>query len=144
MSWDAVKTANHLADCYVALWNEPDPARRRALIAELWTEDAVHILQPPQELREIAGRPGIGLTARLEAHGHAALEARATSAYEEFVAAGEFRFRRRDDVERLADVVKFSWEMVSRDGGVAGVGLDFLVLAPDGRINRDYQFIESQ
>jgi hypothetical protein len=25
----------------------------------------------------------------------------------------------------------------------AGVGLEFLVLAPDGRIRRDYQFIES-
>jgi hypothetical protein len=74
---------------------------------------------------------------------HAALEARATSAYEQFIAPGEFSFRRRDDVQRLADVVKFRWEMVSKDGEVAGVGLEFLVLAPDGRIRRDYQFIES-
>jgi hypothetical protein len=74
---------------------------------------------------------------------HAALEARATSAHEQFIAPGEFSFRRRDDVQRLADVVKFRWEMVSKDGEVAGVGLEFLVLAPDGRIRRDYQFIES-
>jgi hypothetical protein len=83
------------------------------------------------------------LAARLEARGHAALEARAASAYEEFIAAGQFTFRRRDNVKRLADVVKFNWEMVSKDGEVAGVGLEFLVLAPDGRIRRDYQFIES-
>jgi hypothetical protein len=33
--------------------------------------------------------------------------------------------------------------MVSTKGEVAGVGLDFLVLAPDGRIRCDYQFVES-
>jgi hypothetical protein len=82
------------------------------------------------------------LTARLEAVGHAALEARVTSAYEEFIAQGEFSFRRRDDAARLADVVKFRWEMDSEDGEVAGVGLEVLVLAHDGRIRRDFQFIE--
>jgi hypothetical protein len=132
-----------LADLYFALWNEPDPDRRRELIVELWSEDGVHILQPPQEMREIAARPGIGLAATLEARGHAALEARATTVYEEFVARGAFSFRQRDNVERVADVVKFNWEMVTTDGEVAAVGLGFLVLAPDGRIRRDYQFIES-
>jgi hypothetical protein len=127
----------------VALWNEPDPDRRRSAIAGLWTEDRVHILQPPDEIRDAAARPGIGLTAWLEARGHAALEARATSAHEEFIAAGEFSFRRRDNVARLGDVVKFNWEMVSKSGEIAGVGLEFLVLDPDGRIRSDYQFIES-
>jgi hypothetical protein len=47
------------------------------------------------------------------------------------------------DPDRLADVVTFNWEIVSKDGDVAGGGLEFLVLAPDGRIRRDYQFIES-
>jgi hypothetical protein len=138
-----VRDPHELADGYVALWNESDPERRRELIADLWTEDCRHILQPPQEMREIAARPGIGLTARLEADGHAELESRAASAYEQFVAQGAFHFRRRDNVERLEDVVKFNWEMVSPDGDVAAVGLEFLVLAPDGRIRRDYQFIES-
>lgn len=138
-----MREPSELADHYVALWNEPDPDQRRKLIEELWTEDGAHILQPPQEIRDIAARPGIGLSATLEARGHTALEARATSAHEEFVASGAFRFRRRDNVESVADVVKFNWEMVSTDGQVVGVGLEFLVLAPDGRIRRDYQFIES-
>ena len=30
-----------------------------------WTEDGRHILQPPQEIRGIAARPGIGLAAIL-------------------------------------------------------------------------------
>jgi hypothetical protein len=81
-----VTDAKELADRYVNLWNEPDAARRRQLIVELWTEDGAHLLQPPQEMCELAARPGIGLTAGLDARGHAALEARVTSAYEEFVA----------------------------------------------------------
>jgi hypothetical protein len=137
------KVAEALADRYVALWNEADPERRRRLIAELWTEDGAYILQPPQEMREIAARPGIGLAAKLEARGHAELEVRASSVHEEFIARGGFELRRRDDLDRVADVVKFRWEMVSADGAIAGVGLAFLVLATDGRIRLDYQFIES-
>ena len=43
----------------------------------------------------------------------------------------------------VGDAVKFNLEMVSEEGEVAAVGLEFLLLAPDGRIERDYQFIES-
>ena len=39
--------------------------------------------------------------------------------------------------------MKFGWEMVRReDGEVAGVGLEVVFLADDGRIREDYQFIE--
>jgi hypothetical protein len=58
-------TTNQLADSYMALLNEADPDRRRELLGELWTEDRTHVLQPPQEIREIAARPGIGLSATL-------------------------------------------------------------------------------
>jgi hypothetical protein len=133
---------HELADRYISLWNEPDPKRRRQLVTELWTDDGAQLLQPPQEIREIAARPGIGMSATLETRGHAALAARVTSAYHEWVDRGGFHFRRRDNVDRVADVVKFNWEMVSADGEVAGVGLAFLVLAPNGRIKLDYQFIE--
>jgi hypothetical protein len=136
-----IRAAEELADRYVSLWNEPDPGRRRELIEQLWSEDGAHILQPPQEMREIAARPGLGLAATLEARGHDELDARAATAYEQWVGSGAMTFRRRDDVERLADVVKFHWEGVSPGGEVTGVGLDFLVLDPDGRIKRDYQFI---
>jgi hypothetical protein len=51
--------------------------------------------------------------------------------------------RGRDDAERLGDVVKFHWEAVANDGEAFGVGLNFLVLAADGRIERDYTFVES-
>jgi hypothetical protein len=138
-----IREAEHLADRYVALWNEPDPERRRRVIAELWTEDGSQILQPPQEIRDMAASPGIGMAATLEARGHAELEARAASSYEQWVGSDGLSFRRRDDVDRLHDVVKFHWEAVSQDGQVTAVGLVFLILATDGPIRRDYVFIES-
>jgi hypothetical protein len=135
------RSAAELAEKYVALWNEPDTDRRRRLIAELWTEDGRHILQPPQEIREIAARPGLAITATLEARGHEEIEARAASAYEHWVGSEGLSFRGRDDAERLADVVKFHWEAVTKDGELFAVGLNFVVLAADGRIERDYTFV---
>ena len=134
--------AGELADRYVALWNEPDPDRRRRMIAALWTEDGSHILQPPEEIREVAARPGIGMTAVLEARGYEEIEARAATAYEEWVGSQELSFRRRADAERLHDVVKFHWEAIAKDGEAFAVGLSFLVLAEDGRVRRDYTFVE--
>jgi hypothetical protein len=135
------QATTELAESYVALWNEPDADRRRRMIAELWAEDGRHILQPPQEIREIAARPGIAMTAILEARGHEEIEARAAGAYEHWVGSEGLSFRGRDDADRLADVVKLHWEAVAKDGTVFGVGLSFLVLAADGRIERDYTFI---
>jgi hypothetical protein len=36
-----------------------------------------------------------------------------------------------------ATIVKFHWEAVAKDGEAFAVGLNFLVLAADGRIERD-------
>ena len=134
--------AKDLTSRYVAAWNEPDPARRRQAIQELWTEDGTHVLQPPAEFRQAAA--GLGFTsAALEARGHDELEVRVTRAYRDFVAPGQFTFRPRDNAGALRNVVKFSWEMVPADGGeAAATGLEILILGPDGRIEADYQFIE--
>lgn len=136
------RAAEQLADRYTALWNEPDADRRRRMIAELWTEDGSQILQPPQEMREIAGSPGIGLAVTLEARGHSELQARATTSFEHWVGSEGLSFRARDDAQRLGDVVKFHWEAVTDDGATAAVGLNVLVLAADGRIQRNYTFVD--
>jgi len=130
-----------LVDRYVAVWNEPDAELRRKAIHELWTEDGAHILQPPQEIRKAA--IGLGFTSTtLEAHRHDELEVRVTRASRIRRARG-FTFKPRDNADRLHNVVKFNWEMISSRGGeVAGVGLEILILDEDGRIKTDYQFIE--
>jgi hypothetical protein len=135
------RSAAEVAETYVALWNQPDADRRRRMIAGLWAEDGRHVLQPPEEIRAIAAQPGIAMTPILTARGHAEIEARAASVYEHWVGSEGLSFRGRDDADRLDDVVKLHWEAVARDGAVAAVGLSVLVLAADGRIDRDYTFI---
>src|SRR5215212_10871890 len=135
------RSAAELAEKYVALWNESVADRRRPMIAELWAPDGRHILQPPQEIRAIAAQPGIAMTAILEARGYEEIEARAASAYEHWVGSEGLSFRGRDDAERLGDVVKFHWEAVAKDGQVFAAGFVLLVLAVDGRIERDYTFV---
>ncbi|MFL5853217.1 MAG: hypothetical protein ACJ77G_12160 [Solirubrobacteraceae bacterium] len=135
------QSAAELAEKYVALWNESDADQRRPMIAELWAPDGRHILQPPQEIRAIAAQPGIAMTAILEARGYEEIEARAASAYEHWVGSEGLSFRGRDDAERLGDVVKFHWEAVAKDGRVFAAGFVLLVLAVDGRIERDYTFV---
>jgi hypothetical protein len=130
-----------LAEKYVALWNESDTDRRRRTITELWTEDGRHILQPPEEIRVIAAQPGIAMRAILEAQGYEEIEARAASVYEHWVGSEGLSFRGRDDADRLGDVAKLHWEAAGKDGTLFAVGLSFLVLAADGRIERDYTFI---
>jgi hypothetical protein len=80
-------------------------------------------------------------TGDADAPGYEAIEARAASAYEHWVGSEGLSLRGRDDAERLGDVVKFHWEAVAKDGKAFGVGLNFLVHAADGRIERDYMFV---
>ena len=80
-------------------------------------------------------------TGDADAQGYEEIEARVASAYEHWVGSEGLSFRRRDDVDRVADVVKFHWEAVDKDGEAFAVGLNFLVLAADGRTERDYTFV---
>jgi hypothetical protein len=131
-----------LVERYVAMWNEEDPDARSAAVRELWAQDGAHILELPQEMLSEATRIGF-ISPVLEARGHHALEARVKRAHDEFVASGEFRFRPRDHAVQIGDVIKFGWEMVPAAGGdAAATGLEFLLLDAQGRIRRDYQFLD--
>jgi ketosteroid isomerase-like protein len=108
---------------YAAVWNEPDDALRRKAIAELWAED------------------GAEYTETAEYRGRDAIHARVSSAYEQFVAAGEFVFIPVDDAVSHHNAVTFSVHMVSTAGGVpVWSGIVFVLLDQEGRIQRDYQF----
>ena len=135
-----VNDPHELAERYTAVWMEPDGDRRRKAIAELWSEDAIHFLQPTQVVYEAAAERAVNPTWHVR--GHDELEARVTSAYEDFVATGQMTFRLSERARRLGDVVTWRWEGVSPDGEVVGAGLEFVILAADGRIATDYQFVE--
>ena len=53
---------NELAERYTAVWMESDGDRRRKAIADLWSEDAIHILQPTQEVYEAAHERAVNPT----------------------------------------------------------------------------------
>jgi hypothetical protein len=131
--------AEHLVQRYVAMWTEPDPATRRKSIEALWTEDGALVLHPPAEIRDAAAALGFA-HATLDARGYDEIEARATCAYDEFVAPGEYTFQASGPAVRLHDVVKFRWEMVPVGGGEpVGAGVDVFVI-DDGRVRTAYQF----
>ncbi|MFC4907683.1 hypothetical protein [Actinomadura gamaensis] len=136
--------ARKWADRYVAMWNESDPARRKALIGELWADDAVQVLvDPPQEIRDAARALDFAVPT-LEVRGHQALVARVNRAYEMFIEPGEHVFALAAEPSvLLPGVLGVRWSMVEKSTGkaVAG-GLDVLALDADGRIRSDHQYID--
>jgi len=110
---------------YVAMWHEPDAARRRAIVQELWAAD------------------GENRSRRFDIRGYDAIVARVKRAHDEWVAEKGFVFRPSGNTDTFDGVVKFFWEMVPKDGGAReALGLDLFVLQDDGRIRSLYQFVE--
>lgn len=108
---------------YLAAWNEPDPARRRALVAKAWTED------------------GSYLDAAREGTGHDALDAMIAGAQAHFPG---YRLRLASGIEAHHDYLRFSWVA----GGTADAplyikGTDFAVVAGDGRIQSVVGFVDA-
>jgi hypothetical protein len=102
-------------DTYLEAWSEPDAARRRELIAQVWAEDG-ELVDPPLDG---AGHDGIdGMAVALQGlyEGH--------------------RFRRASAVDAHHDACRFAWELVAPDGSVALTGLDVALLAEAGRLRR--------
>jgi len=116
--------AQKLANRYIAVWTETDPAARRKAIEELWAPDGLHYV------------------ATREARGYEALEERIIGSHEKWVRDGGNRFRAASNAQSLRNVVTFNWEMIPAQGdAVLAVGLEFLILDENGRILIDYQFI---
>ena len=127
-----------MVERYIQLWNEPNEARRQALVRELWAKGGRQVLQPPLEIRERAGALGFP-GAVLEVRGHDELDVRVARAYAMFIAPGEFAFRLRDKPVRLQDAITFAWSMVRvKDGTPAGGGREFILVDDDGKIVADY------
>lgn len=106
-------------DRYLAIWNETDASRRRALIAATWTEDATYL------------DPLMG------GEGHDGIDAMIRGAQAQFPG---HRFRRAGEIDAHHDRVRFGWELVG-PGGVAAIGLDFGEVAADGRLRRVTGFL---
>ncbi|GAA1967234.1 nuclear transport factor 2 family protein [Amycolatopsis minnesotensis] len=114
---------DQLVDRYVSVWNESDPAARKAAVAALWAADGTEVIE----------------TATY--HGHEAIEARIAEAHETLVRDGGFVFRAAGDAAGHHDSIHFTTHMLPAGGGeLAWTGSIFVKLGEDGLILEDHQF----
>ncbi len=111
-----------LVDRYIAAWNETDPARRRALVAGTYAEGASYVDPLAQ------------------AKGHDGIEAMIQAVQAQFPGHA---FRRRGGVDGHNGRVRFAWELAGEDGAVKVAGIDFGMLATDGRFEALTGFIDA-
>ena len=99
-------------ETYFAMWNEHDPVARRAVIAELWTEDATST----DPMSSVTGHDAIdamvaGIQATMPPH----------------------RFELVGEIAAHSDRVLYYWQMISDDSSVMVAGLDAVRVTEDGR-----------
>lgn len=109
-----------LIDRYIAVWNEADGPRRRALIAQTWTEDATYV----DPLMRGEGRTGI--------------DAMIQGAQAQFPGC---RFRRTGKVDAHNGYVRFTWELEAEGAAALAGGTDFAEIA-DGRLRAVTGFLD--
>jgi hypothetical protein len=114
-------TFDDLAERYIAIWNETDPAKRRASIDDLWAPDARYV----DPLAVAEGRDAIDATI-------AAVQ-------------GQFpgmTFRLAGPVDGHHNQARFTWEL-GPDGVEAPiVGFDVATTDGDGRISQVLGFLD--
>lgn len=102
-----------LVDRYIAVWNEPDGARRRDLIAQTWTTGATYV------------------DPLMQSEGHDGIDSMVQSVQDRFPG---YRFHRTGSVDAVQNSVRFSWSFAPDGGDPFAAGTDFGVVAPDNRL----------
>jgi hypothetical protein len=110
-----------LVDRYIAMWNETDAERRRALIAQTWTIRARYV------------------DPALKGDGRAGIDAMVQSVQERFP---DHRFRRTGPVDTHHDRVRFAWELAPEAGPAVVTGTDFAVIAAVDRLDEVTGFFD--
>jgi hypothetical protein len=111
-----------VVDGYIAMWNETDAERRRELVAGTLTDEATYVdpLMAGEGTEGIAGMIG---AAQQQFPGH--------------------RFELTFGPDRHNDRVRFAWQLVGPDNGTPiAHGVDFALVAPDGRLAAVTGFLE--
>ncbi len=107
---------------YIAIWNEPDQARRRELIARTWTEDATYV------------------DPLVVAEGYEAIDAVVAAAQAQFPG---FVFRLAGPEDAHHHLARFTWELApTADADAIVIGFDVAVFAGDGRLQAVHGFLD--
>lgn len=102
-------------DTYLRAWTEPDAARRRGLVEQVWADDG-QLIDPP-----------------LAAAGHEAISDMAATMQSQFPGHA---FQRVSVVDEHHGHFRFSWALVAPDGSVSLGGSDVGEVSADGRLRR--------
>jgi SnoaL-like domain len=102
-----------LAEQYIATWNETNPAARRALINETWSQDGRYI----DPLAEVTGRDQI--------------DALIAAAQAQFTG---MTFRLAGVVDAHHDQARFTWELGPDGADAIVIGFDVAQRDTDGRL----------
>jgi hypothetical protein len=110
-----------IVDTYIAAWNELDQGRRRALVAETFTEDASY------------------LDPLMSGEGHDGIDAMIASVHAQYPG---HRFELAEGPDSHHDRLRFAWHLIGPGGGPIAKGIDFAVVADDGRMRFVTGFLE--
>jgi len=110
-----------VVDNYIAAWNEADDERRRALVAETFTEDARY-LDPL-----VAGDGADAIHTMIGG---------VQGAYP------GHRFKLVSGPDAHHDRVRFTWQLLGEDQAPVATGIDFATVAEDGRLQDVTGFLE--
>jgi hypothetical protein len=109
-----------IANRYIALWNEADPARRRALLAEGWTENAAYV------------------DPLAKGQGHEEISALIGAVQQRFPG---FLFTLAGRADGYADKLRFSWALGPASEADMIKGTDFAVVE-NGRLRSVIGFLD--
>jgi SnoaL-like domain len=112
---------NAVVDGYIAMWNETDSERRRALIAIVLTDDARY-LDPLMSGEGIDGINAMIAGAQQQFPGH--------------------RFTLVSGPDAHHDRLRFTWSLAADGDEPVAVGVDFATVADDGRMQSVTGFLE--
>jgi hypothetical protein len=99
--------ATTMADRYIAVWNETDPARRHSLIKQAWSENGVYV------------------DPLMAAEGHAEIDGLVAAVHSRFPG---FRFSLKGKADGYGNNLRFSWALGPEGGESLVEGTDFAVL----------------
>jgi hypothetical protein len=117
----AATPIREVVDGYFAMWNETDPTRRREVIEATWTPDASYV------------------DPTFDAQGPDTLDAMVAGVHEQF--PGHRSIRPGPLLSTMT--ARWGWELAGPDASSTVVsGVDFAVLAPDGRLREVAGFFE--
>ena len=110
-------------ESYIAAWSESDPARRRQILDQIWTNDSRY-------------SDPLG-----EAHGPDAFNQHISAFHKQYPGS---KFQVVGTPEVHHGVARYRWQMLEADGKVGLDGTEFVDLAADGRFLRNVGFFDSE